>query len=64
MTYIFKYAWLAILIIVYVIWTAYTIIEFKDYGFDCFEDFICSFWLASNTLVIFFASLAYFLKTI
>ena len=60
MTYILKYAWLAILIILYVIWTAYTIIEFKDYGFDCSDDSICSMWLATHVWGIFIMSLTYF----
>ena len=63
MTYIFKYAWLAILIILYVIWTAYVIIELKYCGFDCFEDPICSIWLTTHVLGIFFMSLMYFLSS-
>lgn len=64
MTYIFKYAWLAILIIFYAIWTAYVIIGFKEWGFDCFdEDHPCSLWLISHVLGIFIASLVYFLSS-
>lgn len=62
MTYIFKYAWLAILIISYVIWTVYVIIEFKEYGFDCL-DFPCFIWLVTHTLGIFIMSLFYFLSS-
>lgn len=63
MTYIFKYAWLAILIIVYVLWTIYTIIEFKEYGFDCFEDSVCGIWLVTHILGIFIMSLTYFISS-
>lgn len=63
MTYIFKYAWLAILIILYVIWTVHVIIELKDYGFDCVEDPSCFFWLISHILGIFIMSLSYFLNS-
>lgn len=63
MTYIFKYAWLAILIILYVIWTVHVIIELKYCGIDCFDDFLCSLWLTSHILGIFFMSLIYFLSS-
>lgn len=61
MTYILKYAWLAILIILYVIWTVHVIIELKDDGIDCFDDDLpCTLWIVSTILVIFFTSLIYF----
>ena len=59
MTYIFKYAWLAILIISYVIWTVYVITEFKYCGFDCFEDSVCAMWLVTHIVGIFIMSLTY-----
>lgn len=63
MTYILKYAWLAILIILYVIWTIHVIIELKYCGFDCFDDFICAFWLTFHIVGIFYMSLIYFLSS-
>lgn len=64
MTYIFKYAWLAILIILYVIWTVHVIVEFKNFGFDCLEESSCSIWLVSTILAIFSASLNYFVRSL
>lgn len=64
MTYIFKYAWLAILVILFVIWTVHVIVEFKDYGFDCFDEYTCFFWIAFTILAIFLASFNYFVRSL